>query len=252
MPGYANPQSLNRYSYVLNNPLRYTDPTGHMEYEGNEGKRGSNCKKYSKYCNGSVLKSQQELAKMRREKEIKIPSYVAASFDLYPNMPIMSSPQCPGYCNHGSGSSYGSVSIDVGSEVGSFVQSTVQSYAGGAWSFEEMARPLGSNPDIVSQGIYVVTAGIEAVGNGVAGAINMVLNSNGPSINTNPLTPTSSPTQPTWTPGPTATGVTPILTSTPSPSATSTLWSTPSATLSVDLTSVPTTTTTTTPVYWVP
>jgi hypothetical protein len=24
-----NPQALNRYSYVLNNPLRYTDPTGH-------------------------------------------------------------------------------------------------------------------------------------------------------------------------------------------------------------------------------
>ena len=29
MPGYANPQNLNRYSYVRNNPLRYTDPTGH-------------------------------------------------------------------------------------------------------------------------------------------------------------------------------------------------------------------------------
>ncbi|MBA3945263.1 MAG: hypothetical protein H0X37_11955 [Herpetosiphonaceae bacterium] len=27
--GPANPQALNRYSYVLNNPLRYTDPTGH-------------------------------------------------------------------------------------------------------------------------------------------------------------------------------------------------------------------------------
>ena len=30
VPGYANPQNLNRYSYVTNNPLRYTDPTGHF------------------------------------------------------------------------------------------------------------------------------------------------------------------------------------------------------------------------------
>jgi RHS repeat-associated protein len=29
VPDPMNPQSLNRYSYVLNNPLRYTDPTGH-------------------------------------------------------------------------------------------------------------------------------------------------------------------------------------------------------------------------------
>ena len=27
--GPANPQALNRYSYVLNNPLKYTDPGGH-------------------------------------------------------------------------------------------------------------------------------------------------------------------------------------------------------------------------------
>jgi RHS repeat-associated protein len=26
---FTNPQSLNRYSYVLNNPLKYTDPSGH-------------------------------------------------------------------------------------------------------------------------------------------------------------------------------------------------------------------------------
>jgi hypothetical protein len=31
VPQPGNPQSLNRYSYVLNNPLKYTDPSGHEE-----------------------------------------------------------------------------------------------------------------------------------------------------------------------------------------------------------------------------
>jgi hypothetical protein len=31
VPSPANPQSLNRYSYCLNNPLKYVDPTGHMD-----------------------------------------------------------------------------------------------------------------------------------------------------------------------------------------------------------------------------
>ncbi len=30
VPSPGDPQALNRYSYVLNNPLRYTDPTGHF------------------------------------------------------------------------------------------------------------------------------------------------------------------------------------------------------------------------------
>ncbi len=29
VPGMGNPQSLNRFSYVYNNPLKYTDPSGH-------------------------------------------------------------------------------------------------------------------------------------------------------------------------------------------------------------------------------
>jgi RHS repeat-associated protein len=33
VPTPTNPQSLNRYSYVTNNPLRYTDPTGHKACE---------------------------------------------------------------------------------------------------------------------------------------------------------------------------------------------------------------------------
>jgi hypothetical protein len=31
-----NPQSLNRYSYVRNNPIRYNDPTGHWVFETND------------------------------------------------------------------------------------------------------------------------------------------------------------------------------------------------------------------------
>jgi len=34
VPDPANPQSLNRYAYVLSNPLRYTDPSGHALEDG--------------------------------------------------------------------------------------------------------------------------------------------------------------------------------------------------------------------------
>jgi RHS repeat-associated protein len=34
VPGAGNPQKFNRYTFVLNNPLKYTDPTGHREDDG--------------------------------------------------------------------------------------------------------------------------------------------------------------------------------------------------------------------------
>jgi len=34
VPEPGNPQSLNRYAYTLNNPLRYTDPSGHASNDG--------------------------------------------------------------------------------------------------------------------------------------------------------------------------------------------------------------------------
>ncbi len=40
MSGLSNPQNLNRFSYVANNPLRYTDPTGHMICEVCPGEGG--------------------------------------------------------------------------------------------------------------------------------------------------------------------------------------------------------------------
>ena len=33
IPDPMNPQAFNRYSYVINNPLKYTDPTGHQYWE---------------------------------------------------------------------------------------------------------------------------------------------------------------------------------------------------------------------------
>jgi RHS repeat-associated protein len=37
VPNPLDPQSLNRFTYVLNNPLKYTDPTGHMMDDGLDG-----------------------------------------------------------------------------------------------------------------------------------------------------------------------------------------------------------------------
>src|SRR3990172_4559579 len=40
VPDHKNPQALNRYSYVLNNPLRYTDPSGNEPWDEDGGAGG--------------------------------------------------------------------------------------------------------------------------------------------------------------------------------------------------------------------
>ena len=49
VPEPGNPQSLNRYSYVLNNALRYTDPTGHVQACA-DGDEGGRCGRGARYA----------------------------------------------------------------------------------------------------------------------------------------------------------------------------------------------------------
>jgi hypothetical protein len=51
VPSYTNPQNLNRYSYVINNSLRYTDPTGHMQYEDSYIEHDGKCDLGDTSCN---------------------------------------------------------------------------------------------------------------------------------------------------------------------------------------------------------
>jgi RHS repeat-associated protein len=57
VPGYANPQNLNRFSYVNNNPLRYADPSGHMMIEESGGTHGCS---NPKYCQNGKPKPPQQ------------------------------------------------------------------------------------------------------------------------------------------------------------------------------------------------
>ena len=61
VPNPSNPQSLNRFSYVRNNPLKYTDPTGHIEkYDDGGGEpitcqQTNTCVTFGEYFENVIL-----------------------------------------------------------------------------------------------------------------------------------------------------------------------------------------------------
>ncbi|MCI0728561.1 MAG: hypothetical protein L0332_17830 [Chloroflexi bacterium] len=77
VPNAANPQSLNRYSYVLNNPFNFTDPTGHSETE---------CGVYSEECDGlggseqGTASSDVEPIDVKNEYPTPVPEGLPPSF----------------------------------------------------------------------------------------------------------------------------------------------------------------------------
>ena len=56
--GPHNPQALNRYAYVLGNPLRYTDPTGMQQCKGGD----------IDGCQGGAKKSGEDLLKQQGQQ----------------------------------------------------------------------------------------------------------------------------------------------------------------------------------------
>jgi hypothetical protein len=59
IPNVTNPQSLNRYSYVLNRPIIFNDPTGHMDQDPG----GGGCQDYHKCRQEFLTRRSQEILK---------------------------------------------------------------------------------------------------------------------------------------------------------------------------------------------
>lgn len=81
IPDLGNPQSYNRYSYVLNNPLRYTDPNGHQARPAQNQIRGVSANpvinqqiaaemREAQARGASVTRPQAEANSQRREAQI--------------------------------------------------------------------------------------------------------------------------------------------------------------------------------------
>ncbi len=90
IPSVANPQSWNRFSYVLNNPIRYIDPSGHKPCDerdgcGITGKPQARCSAGEGYFNGSFKCTAADLNKVSIKKRKAWLNEMLASVD--PGLP---------------------------------------------------------------------------------------------------------------------------------------------------------------------
>jgi RHS repeat-associated protein len=72
VPDFSNPQSLNRYSYTRNNPLKYIDPSGHKEIECEPGTLG--CDLNGQPIKKSTLPRQFEIGQSNSTRAIEPPA----------------------------------------------------------------------------------------------------------------------------------------------------------------------------------
>jgi len=87
IPDPGNPQSFNRYSYVLNNPLRYTDPSGHVPDDTvNQGMKEAQEVQAKKAIN--EIKSKLEKIVKRDIKLTAVIFYIIKILDNYKDLEI--------------------------------------------------------------------------------------------------------------------------------------------------------------------
>jgi hypothetical protein len=69
VPSAGNPQALNRYAYALNNPVKYTDPTGHRVSCGDDVDGGCGGDDFTPPINGTSVTQKQGQAIYERAKQ---------------------------------------------------------------------------------------------------------------------------------------------------------------------------------------
>jgi hypothetical protein len=239
VPGAANPQAYNRYSYVLNNPLRYIDPSGHGQCQTQEDcdDMGTTSMGTGNPHNGGGSNNNGNNGNSHDDDD----------FDPNPYS-LPGSPQCyPGelVCQLVAGGyedsaaeTWGNMFDSVGDAMGDIVSGSVHPYS--PLSFGDQATQLCGNRSPHCQYLVGIDIIIDVVGlvSGETGWVHLTAT---PSLTPSPvMTWTADPTPTGITPRPQTPTFTPTFTLTVTPSLTSTQpTSTPAPTSTITTTSSP-------------